>query len=351
MGNKLPILPTARKGFADNTLLIMVNLNLLGGKLNAQSCLAFVGIRNHGGSSLDAACNCRPHRHRRGRNWTLGGYCSPNTGGSCTPYAFATPLSIGGTSYGQFYVNSNGTVSLGSIRSIPDTAGEWGHVDSPNSALCLRTHTRFRPRFVDGPGVQDFFGGGGYDGTYVSDTSINPSGFAVSFYGCTDPLHCGPRTIDLVQNATFSQSSYDSFGLSRTIAASSQLNDPTATPEQNFASGKAYFWPAIRPSFEQIYTITLSELVGGFQVDYFLQSRGLANLGHLRVQFADCAAARDRAATKPNLPVRQPRGIDRCCSGAIDMGHDAPRFCRDRDCRTPPTAPADTCLIRGTRPG
>lgn len=202
-----------------------------------------------------------------GANWTLSGYCSPKTDGSCTPYTFATPLSIGGTSYSQFYVNSNGTVSLGSIQSFltPQVNGDTSTVQTQLSAYAPTPV--FSARFVDGPGVEDFFGGGGYDGTYVADTSINSNGFTVSFYGCTNPLNCGQRSIDLVQNATFSQQSYDNFGLSKTIVDASTLSDPNATIQQRFDSGKANLLAGYSTSL-RVYTITLIELLDGFQVNY-----------------------------------------------------------------------------------
>ena len=52
---------------------------------------------------------------------TLSGYCSPETATNtpCSPYALATAIQIGGTTYNSFYVNSNGSVSFQIDRIVP----------------------------------------------------------------------------------------------------------------------------------------------------------------------------------------------------------------------------------------
>ena len=49
----------------------------------------------------------------------LSGYCSPNTAGTadCAPYTLPVPIDLGGTTYNQFWVNSNGTVSFQSMAA------------------------------------------------------------------------------------------------------------------------------------------------------------------------------------------------------------------------------------------
>ena len=115
-----------------------------------------------------------------GAIFTLGGYCSPNAVGTpdCNGNNLPVAITLGGTTYNSFWVNSNGTVSLASIESFLATQNS-----SPPTAPTLTSLTGygsipvFSPSFADGPGFQDFANGDQYDGNYVADTTLTANGF------------------------------------------------------------------------------------------------------------------------------------------------------------------------------
>ena len=202
-----------------------------------------------------------------GAIFTLGGYCSPNAVGTpdCSGNNLPIAITLGGTTYNSFWVNSNGTVSLTSIESFLATQNS-----SPPTGPTLTSLTGygsipvFSPSFADGPGFQDFANGDQYDGNYVADTSLTADGFIVNWYACGSPLFCGPRTVDLLSTATFSQTDFDnSTGLSFTVAQHSQLPPGTGTDEENFESGRLFLLSDL-----PVYTMMLTGLADGFQVDY-----------------------------------------------------------------------------------
>ena len=171
-----------------------------------------------------------------GAIFTLGGYCSPNAVGTadCNGNSLPVAITLGGTTYNSFWVNSNGTVSLQSIGSFLATQNS-----SPPTAPTLTSLTGygsipvFSPSFADGPGFQDFANGNQYDGNYVADTTLTANGFTVNWYACGSPLFCGPRTVNLLSTATFSQTDFDNFtGLSFTVAQQSQLPPGTGTGQE-----------------------------------------------------------------------------------------------------------------------
>ncbi len=204
-----------------------------------------------------------------GAIFSLSGYCSPNAVGTldCAPTSLPTGINIGGTTYDSFWVNSNGTVSFGSIESHLATQNS----DPPTSATFTSladfgSTPVFSPNFADGPGYFNFSGGGDYDGSFVADTTLTGSGFTVDFYTCGSPLFCGPRTADLLTGATFNQADYDNFqGLSFTVSQLSQLGPGVGTGQEQFESGLAF----LLSNPPAVYTMSLAELLGGgFQVDY-----------------------------------------------------------------------------------
>src|SRR4051794_16814157 len=75
-----------------------------------------------------------------GALFSLGGYCSPNAVGTsdCNGRALPIPITLGGTTYGSFWVNSNGTVSLASIGSFLATQDS-----SPPTAPSLTSLTAY----------------------------------------------------------------------------------------------------------------------------------------------------------------------------------------------------------------
>ncbi|NUT00229.1 MAG: PEP-CTERM sorting domain-containing protein [Sphingomonas sp.] len=199
---------------------------------------------------------------------TLSGYCSPETATNtaCSPYNLPTAITIGGTTYNQFYVNSNGSVSFASIESflapynveIPPppngTLSQYGSIPV------------FSPNFVDGAGYFDFTTQN-YDGNFIADTTLTASGFSVNWYTCGSPLFCGTRTVDLISGATFSQTDFDNFtGLSFALAQQSQLPAGTGTDLENFLSGQQFL--IALGNNAPVFNMTLTALANGFQVDY-----------------------------------------------------------------------------------
>ena len=210
---------------------------------------------------------------------TLSGYCSPETATNnpCSPYALPTALQIGGTTYNQFWVNSNGSVSLGNIESF------MGLYDvepppPPNGSLSqYGAIPVFSPNFADGAGYFDFTAQH-FDGSFIADTTLTASGFSVNWYTCGSPLFCGTRTVNLISGATFSQTDFDNFtGLSFSLAQQSQLPGGTGTDLENFLSGQQ-FLIALGNS-APVYNMTLTTLANGFQVDYNYNAAADATFG------------------------------------------------------------------------
>jgi len=199
---------------------------------------------------------------------TLSGYCSPETATNnpCAPYALPTALQIGGTTYNQFWVNSNGSVSLGNIESFM-AQYDVEPPPPPNGSLSqYGSIPVFSPNFADGAGYFDFTAQH-YDGSFIADTTLTATGFAVNWYTCGSPLFCGTRTVNLISGATFSQTDFDnSAGLSFALAQQSQLPGGTGTDLENFLSGQQFL--IALGSNAPVYSMTLTTLASGFQVDY-----------------------------------------------------------------------------------
>jgi PEP-CTERM motif len=213
-----------------------------------------------------------------GAIFTLGGYCSPNSVGTpdCSGTNLPVAITLGGTTYNSFWVNSNGTVSLQSIGSFLATQNS-----SPPTGPTLTSLTSygsipvFSPSFADGPGFQDFANGSQYDGNYVADTTLTANGFSVNWYSCGSPLFCGPRTVNLLSTATFSQTDFNnSTGLSFAVAQHSQLPPGTGTDQDNFNSGRSFLLSNL-----PVYSMTLTSLSGGFQVDYSYNPDATGSIG------------------------------------------------------------------------
>ena len=205
-----------------------------------------------------------------GAIFTLSGYCSPNAVGTtdCDPRTLPNSLTItiGGTTYDSFWVNSNGVVSLESIESHLGTQDSSPPTGPTFTSLADFGSTPvFSPAFADGPGYQDFSNGDQFDGNFVADTALTANGFTVNWYECGSPLFCGPRTVALLSTATFSLDDFNnSTGLSFAVAQHSQLGSGVGTPQEQFDSGLAFLLSDL-----PVYTMTLNVLAGGgFQVDY-----------------------------------------------------------------------------------
>jgi len=198
---------------------------------------------------------------------TFSGYCSPETATNtpCTPYTLSNAIQLGGSTYNQFWVNSNGSVSFGSLE--PFFAPY--NVDPPpppNGSLSqYGLIPVFSPNFVDGAGYFDFTTSN-YDGTFIAQTALTATGFSVNWFQCTDPLACGPETAILAAGLTFDPNEVGQFGLVDALISRSTLNDPNATDLQNFLSGQQALIASANNS--PVFNMTLTGLASGFQVDY-----------------------------------------------------------------------------------
>ena len=214
-----------------------------------------------------------------GAIFTLGGYCSPDAvdTADCNGTALPSAITLGGTTYNSFWVNSNGTVSLASIESFLATQNSVPPTSPTLTSLTgYGSIPVFSPSFADGPGFQDFANGDQFDGNYIADTTLTAAGFTVDWYACGSPLFCGPRTADLLSTATFSQTDFDNFtGLSFSLAQQSQLPPGTGTDQENFESGLSFILLSDRP----VYTMTLTGLADGFQVDYSYNPDATGDIG------------------------------------------------------------------------
>jgi hypothetical protein len=224
----------------------------------------------------------------------LSGYCSPN---ECK--SFATPFSVqlGGTGYNTFYANSNGTLSFGSIFSpylqsqtplMLDPAGGFDRVPNPSfvnspplTDLTAYPVPIFSPNFQDGPGFDnvDTPLQGIYDGNFVALTSVSANSFTTSWYDCIRPQSCGLDTLDLVLNTPFDPLVSPGSGIDFVayIMGYSTAQCP-CTLEDLFLSGQQRlvdFFTNDNP----MYTMTLTDLGDGFQVDYSYTSLALGQAG------------------------------------------------------------------------
>ncbi len=210
---------------------------------------------------------------------TLSGYCSPETAtnGPCTPYTLPTALQIGGTTYDQFWVNSNGSVSLGNIESFLAAYDVEPPPPGNGSLSQYGSIPVFSPNFSDGAGYFDFTAQH-FDGSFIADTTLTASGFSVNWYTCGSPLFCGTRTVNLITGATFSQTDFDNFtGLSFALAQQSQLPAGTGTDLENFLSGQQFL--IALGNTAPVYNMTLTTLANGFQVDYNYNAAADATFG------------------------------------------------------------------------
>ena len=210
---------------------------------------------------------------------TLSGYCSPETATNtpCSPYALPIAIQLGANTYNSFWVNSNGSVSFQSIESFLGPQNTFPSGPTQGSLADYSPIPIFSPNFADGQGYFDFTTGN-YDGNYIADTTLTADGFAVNWYACGSPLFCGPRTVDLLATATFSQTDFDNnTGLSFAVAQQSQLTPGTGTDEENFLSGLQFLIAEATDS--PVYTMALAGLASGFQVDYTYNDGADARFG------------------------------------------------------------------------
>jgi hypothetical protein len=193
-------------------------------------------------------------------------------------------IQISGSSYDAFYVNSNGTVSFNSIEtqlsaqnSYTGTASPLTYTGpAPADSLGDYSAPIFSPYFLDGPGdPTTFIPNLGFDGELVAETNIIGNSFTVNWYSCANPLTCGKATMDLIQNAVFDPSDG---GLTDTIMSYGDISGCPCDPLDVFASGKATLLAQLQGSLP-VYTMTLTDLLDGFQVDYTYNLGALGDTG------------------------------------------------------------------------
>jgi len=217
---------------------------------------------------------------------TTGEYCSPVSSftSDCQANAMGFTIQISGSSYDAFYANSNGTVSFNSIEtqlaaqnSYTGTASPLTYTGpTPADSLGDYAAPIFSPYFLDGPGdPTTFIPNLGFDGELVAETSATANSFTVNWYSCANPLTCGMATFDIVENAVFDPTDG---GLTNTIMSFGDTSGCPCDPLDVFTSGKAALLAQLQGSLP-VYTMTLTDLADGFQVDYTYNLGALGDAG------------------------------------------------------------------------
>ncbi len=208
----------------------------------------------------------------------LNGYCSPGAAAvnGCPAQTLPFTVALGGQTYDSFWVNSNGTLSLGSIEAqlaaqSTYTSASVANVPpvytgpAPLTSLSSYTVPIFSPNFVDGPGfASNFLPPFEFDGTFVSQTSSSPTSLSVIWYTCNSPATCGQTTIDYVSTIPgdeFLENQIMSLGFSA-------LGCP-CSPYPGDAAVRAAGVQVLAAGYSaDIFGLTLTELGGGFALDY-----------------------------------------------------------------------------------
>lgn len=221
-----------------------------------------------------------------GATLSLSGYCSPIVAaspGGCTSVALPFNAVIGATTFTSVYVNSNGTLSFNTIAPQllleNSFSGEFATAASytgppPATSLGAFPAPIFSPNLSDGPGFSSPFASiQGFDGNYVSTQSLTGNSLTVNFFACTDTIRCGTETLRVFTNAVFDPTGSDS--LTQLIL---QYNPAATLDLASFEIGRAN---ALAQSnlLNAIYTITLTGLSDGFQVDYRYNQGALGDIG------------------------------------------------------------------------
>jgi hypothetical protein len=123
-----------------------------------------------------------------GTNFTTSGYCSyaaaSFTPGDCNPKPLGFDLKVGNQVYNSFYLNSNGVLSLDSIKQ---------HLLDNVTFTSLGSFTApvFSPYFLDGAGFGPFA-----DGAFAAQVvTSNSDTLKLAWYRCLDPANCGLQTV------------------------------------------------------------------------------------------------------------------------------------------------------------
>ena len=217
---------------------------------------------------------------------TLSGYCSPGVAATdgCTAQALPFQVAIDGQTYGSYYVNSNGTLSFGSIEAELAAQSTYSDPNVPNfpvvytgpdpyTSLSSYSVPIFSPNFVDGPGfASNFLPPFEFDGTFVSQTTVSPTSLSIIWYECPSPGDCGQATIDAITASPGDQFLENQI-MGAGFAALGCPCDPYPGDEAVRAAGVAVFAEGLSAG---IFGLTLTQLNGGFSLDY---TYGAALLG------------------------------------------------------------------------
>ena len=208
----------------------------------------------------------------------LHGYCSPGAAAldGCPAQALPFPLPIAGQTYSSYWVNSNGTLSLGSIEA--ELAAQSTYTDpnvpnmglvytgpAPYTSLSSYSVPIFSPNFVDGPGfASNFLPPFEFDGTFVSQTAVSPTSLSVIWYTCASPIACGQTTIDYVSNTPGDQFLEQQIFSAGFVALGCPCN-----PYPGDAAIRAAGVEVLAAGYAaQIFGLTLTQVGGGFALDY-----------------------------------------------------------------------------------
>jgi hypothetical protein len=220
---------------------------------------------------------------------SLGGYCSPGAAamGGCPAQSLPFSIAIGGQTYNSYWVNSNGTLSFGSIEAqlaaqstyTDPNVANYGLVytgPAPYTSLSSYSVPIFSPNFVDGPGfASDFLPPFEFDGTFVSQTSVSPTSLSIIWYTCQSPISCGQTTIDYMTT-----SSGDQFLEAQIFSAGFQALGCPCNPYPGDAAIRAAGVQAIATGYTaQLFGLTLTQLGNGFALDYSYGASWAATTG------------------------------------------------------------------------
>jgi hypothetical protein len=207
-----------------------------------------------------------------------GGYCSPGQAAieGCTAQTLPFSLAIDGQTYSSFYVNSNGTLSLGSIEAELAAQSTYTSPTFPNfppvytgpdpfTTLSSYSVPIFSPNFVDGPGfASDFLPPFEFDGAFAVETNLSPTSLSVIWYECTSPINCGQATIDAITN-----SSGDVFLEDQIFFLGFQALGCPCDPYPGDEAIRAAGVEVLAEGYAaQIFGLTLTQLAEGFSLDY-----------------------------------------------------------------------------------
>jgi hypothetical protein len=132
-------------------------------------------------------------------------YCSPlvaSTDG-CSATSLPFTLQLGGQTFDSFYVNSNGTLTLGSIETLLAAQNTFGTPPEPYQSLSQYDVPVFSPNFVDGQGfLVSNTPEPGFDGAFVSETTLSANSLSVVWYPCTSMIDCQLLTYEVYASAS-----------------------------------------------------------------------------------------------------------------------------------------------------